>query len=193
MKIIQIKGANGSGKTTIAKQLIACGEHVLVRLTKQGKPYATILPDLGWIVIGHYDPASKMGGCDNMPNIASIKFAIRNCLALYPNYYGIVFEGMMISTIKSTFYEYLLGLEKKNGIEPLFVILDTTTDSCLKRISGRGTMKPNLKVENIASKVESIKRHALTYDQKYVRWIDVDKVKPYDMLSTFLIVIDEQV
>lgn len=193
MKIVQIKGANGSGKTTIAKQLIACSERVLVRLNKQGKPYATILPDLGWIVIGHYNPSSKMGGCDNMPDIASIKFAIRHCLALYPNYYAMLFEGMMISTIKSTFYEYLLGLEKKNGIEPLFVILDTITDSCLKRISGRGTMKPNLKVENIASKVESIKRHALTYDQKYVRWMDVDHIKPESMLPEFLSVIDEQV
>jgi hypothetical protein len=181
MKIVQIKGSNGSGKTTIAKELIASSKDRWLLLADD-KPFATQLDDLKWIIIGQYKPESKMGGCDGMDGIAEIKRAIWLCYKHFPDY-NVLFEGMMISTIKSTFYEYLTELPE---VDPLFVILRTDAAKCVERIAGRGTMKADLKVDNIITKCKMVVSHALTYNQDYVRWLDVDTIPKDEMLKWFL-------
>ena len=191
MKIIQIKGANGSGKTTIVKQLIASSNNVreLKGLDDSGV-HATYMSDLGWAAIGKYPDKSKMGGCDNLKTIDNIKSAI--CKTI--EYCGdegawIVFEGMMISTIKSTFYNFLRelpGMYPDYNIEPMFVILDACTEKCVSRIMGRGTMRTNLNLENIRNKCNIVRRHAKTYDQDLVRWMKVDSIGVDNMLPVFL-------
>jgi hypothetical protein len=66
------------------------------------------------------------------------------------------------------------------------VILRTDVDGCLKRIAGRGTMKPDLNVGNIKTKCDLVLRHALEYDPRVVRYIDVDAVASSGMLIKFL-------
>lgn len=189
MKIVQIKGSNGSGKTTIVKQLISYsyGEEIIPG--DKGEASLTHLRDLGWIVIGEYGKDSKMGGCDLIHTVAAVKDGLWKAydLAREVDAFGIVFEGMMISTIKSTFYNFLLEMKDTDiGIEPLFVILRASPEGCLKRLKGRGTMKADLKVDNIRAKCENVVRHAQTYDQKYVRVIDVDAIPRRLMLAAFL-------
>lgn len=134
---------------------------------------ATVLDDKGWCVIGKYAAGSKMGGCDGMDTIIEIKRAILASLNVYPGY-NVLFEGMMISTIKSTFYDYLLRLEAARGIQPVFVILVTPADACIRRLQERGTIKADLKRENIIHKCISVVDHAKTYDDGYVRWMYPD-------------------
>ncbi len=196
MKIVQIKGSNGSGKTTIVKQLIQISSDVKeLRLKSTGEIFATAMDDIGWLAIGSYPEGKKMGGCDKFPRpgtISLIKDAIRTSMKSRPDSW-IVFEGMMISTIKSTFYDYLLMLERSEGIVPLFVILNATVHGCMDRLEGRGTMRSNrFKLEdNVGSKCELIIRHARTYDPKYVRWIDVDKVLVDEMALEFVRAVDD--
>lgn len=155
-------------------------------LDLDGRVYATAMDDIGWAAIGRYPEQGKMGGCDLMKSVEEIKAAINWTMNARPHYW-IVFEGMMISTIKSTFYDYLLGLRAiDRHVMPLFVILKTTPEACYERILGRGTMKQGLNMDNVSSKLEGILRHAQTYDQRYVRYLNVDTLRIDGMLPWFL-------
>lgn len=103
-KIVQIKGSNGSGKTTLVKRLGELSETWSYLVDDNDRVVATIFDDIGWVAIGEYKPDAAMGGCDKMPDIESIKQAILSALVMCPGFW-VVFEGMMISTIKSTFYQ----------------------------------------------------------------------------------------
>lgn len=184
IKICQVKGSNGTGKTTLVKQLGDLSEEWTYLQWPDGTIYATVFDDIRWAAIGKYDPDKPMGGCDLMPSVDAIKRAIHDVHRQYPHHW-IVFEGMMISTIKSTFYEYLLGMKSKH-VEPLFVILKSTPEGCVKRIAGRGTMKPGLKIDNITHKCDMVVRHAKEYDPTLVRWINVEDTPEDCMLPYFL-------
>lgn len=195
-KICQIKGSNGSGKTTIVKQLIHFSSDVKVLTLKStGRVFATAMDDIGWVAIGEYPEDKKMGGCDKFPRpgtVPLIKEAIRTALVARPDYW-IVFEGMMISTIKSTFYDYLLMLERSEGIVPLFVILDATVQGCMSRLGDRGTKRSDRSklVENVGNKCDMIIRHARTYAPRYVRWIDIEHVPVERMALEFIKSVDD--
>ncbi len=183
--VVQIKGSNGSGKTTIVRQLISRSNAVIDVEDGAGKVILVVLEDLGWLTIGRYSENSKTGGCDTMRTVQSIKDAIVMARRDYPTY-NVVFEGMMISTIKTTFYDLLL--ERISGISPLFVILTTDADCCLERISnrvagGRSSMKSR---DGVANKCDIVVRHAKCYDQKYVRYIDTSNIPLDGMLDAFM-------
>ena len=196
MKIVPIKGSNGSGKTTIVKQLIQISSDVNeLKLKSTGDIFATAMDDIGWLAIGSYPKDKKMGGCDKFPRpgtISLIKDAIRISMKARPDFW-IVFEGMMISTIKSTFYDYLLMLEKSEGITPLFVILNATVQGCMSRLGDRGTARSNRSklVENVGSKCELVVRHARTYNPKYVRWLDIENMPVDRMALEFIKAVDD--
>jgi cytidylate kinase len=180
MKVIQIKGANGTGKTTLVKDLISLSSDILLYIWQDnGKVFATGMEDLGWIAIGEYKQEKKMGGCDCMKSIAEIKQAIDYCRKL--DYRYLVFEGAMISTIKSTFYDYLIN------DNPLYVMLVSSLTGCMDRIASRGTKPGVLKgSDNIKAKIRCIERQIEVYNPKYVRIINVDKTPREAMLKAFL-------
>ena len=179
-KVVQIKGANGSGKSTIAFQLLNTSDDVVYT------EYATILRDIGWILIGKYVHGRvTSNGCDKLGTVDAIKNAIIMAVECWPEFH-VLFEGMMISTIKSTFYDFLLRLSDTHGIQPVFVIMDATPDGCLRRLSSRGTRKVDLKIDNIVGKCNLVGRHAHGYDQHLVKWFPVENVELDDMLLVFL-------
>lgn len=193
MRIIQIKGPNGSGKTTLVKDLIRQSRNLtLYEWADTYKVFATGIDDIGWIAIGEYKPDKKMGGCDGMKSIDEIKTAIQYAMGLCTSgalpldnisYHSIVFEGAMISTIKSTFYDWLLDMD---GVDPIFVMLTSSLQGCLNRIVGRGTKSVMKSSDGVASKIACIDRQIDVYDPQYIRIMDVDSIPRKDMLKTFL-------
>lgn len=184
--ICQIKGTNGTGKTTIVKQLGALSDEWTYLQWPDGTIYATVFDNIRWVAIGKYDPDGKMGGCDLLPTVDAMKQAITDVVRDYHGWW-IVFEGMMISTIKSTFYNFVTDLCKSNkGYDPIFLILKSTGEKCVERIEGRGTKKPGLKIDNVAGKNDLVIRHAKEYDPNHVRWLDVDTTPLSAMVDIFL-------
>jgi len=185
MKVVQIKGSNGSGKSTIPLQMVAASCDIEV------EQWNTVLHDFGWVLVGHYDLSTRTSnGCDSIRTVSDVKLAIMDAIDNHPDF-NILFEGMMISTIKSTFYNFLLELEVSHNIKPMFVILNASVEGCLERIADRKSSRPRgINVDNITHKCESIVRHAESYNQTYVRWIDVDSVARDDMLYEFLSAVD---
>lgn len=194
MHLVQIKGSNGSGKTTIVKDLLALdgyGGYPYLEWN-DGVIYATVNPNVGWAAVGPYWREKKMGGCDKLKTVAQIKRAITDTVSWACEHsglmVGVVFEGMMISTIKTTFYHFLLELERDGlySIQPMFVILDAPAAGCVARIDARGTRRSIMDPAKVASKCALVMRHARTYDQRYVRYIDVDNTSRDCMVSEFL-------
>lgn len=182
-RVIQIKGANATGKTTIVKELMKQSKHItLYEWEDTHKVFATGIDDIDWIAIGKYDADKRMGGCDTMKSIDDMKEAILYCIT-YMNYSRIVFEGAMISTIVHTFYDWLLQME---NVDPIFVLLTSTYENCIERMMNRGT-KPSLKGDKLMrDKISRIYRQIRLYDPKYVRVIDVDKTPLEMMVHKFL-------
>lgn len=172
-----------------------CVENQPEPLLYDDRCIATVMEDIGWCAIGPYTPTSRMGGCDCLRTVQEVKDAIAEtleCCNKEGGYFGIVFEGMMISTIKSTFYELLLDYMDDGMADSIIVVLRASLESCLRRIRGRGSMRPNLNVDNVRNKCEMIIRHAETYDQNLVRWMSVDCIPEKDMALEFLKVVGDK-
>lgn len=185
-KVVQIKGSNGSGKTTLMKNLISLSHTKYYLQQDGGKPYATILDDLQWCVIGYYPEDKGMGGCDNIHTVQQVKDILLKLVEIYPGYW-IVFEGMMLSTTMTMYY-YMLELQQSHHIIPHIVVLKSTPEGCLKRIEKRRG-SPLERTELVTQKCELVLKHQ--YDNRYVTYIDVDTLTVDEMLPTFLFVIGD--
>lgn len=185
-KICQIIGSSGAGKTTIIKQLLQRSKQIeYLTYRNTTKVYATVMHDLSWAIVGPYKPDKPMGGCDLLHTVQQTKQAVLDLLDDYPNYW-IAFEGIIASTIRSTFYDFLLELQRTDGIDPVFIILKADVDTCVEHIKQRGTMKSDLKIDNVAAKCALVLKNAATYDQQYVRYIDVSNTPAENMMDVFL-------
>lgn len=181
-KIVNVRGANGSGKTTIARQLLALSNDKYYALhPTTRKPYATILYDLQWIMLGVYDEDKKMGGCDGIHTMQELHDILVEMVETYPGYW-LFLEGMMISTTM-TVYNYMLELEKSHDIAPMVVVLKASLEGCLKRLERRRG-KPLERTELVAEKCELVLRHQ--YKPEHVAYIDVDNIAEEDMVRRFL-------
>lgn len=182
-KIVQIKGSNGTGKTTIMKQLVALSEDkYLVRHPITHKPYATVLYDLQWCLVGLYPEDRQMGGTDNIHTVAEMKAIIKELVETYPGYW-VALEGMMISTTM-TIYNYMLELKEAGyNVEPCVVVLQSSVEGCIKRIEKRRG-SPLARTDLVANKCELVMKHV--YHPGHVTYINIDRVCEEDMLATFL-------
>lgn len=188
-KICQVKGANGSGKTTIARQLIALSSNPTevhsLHVMAGKKPYATVLPDLGWVVIGSYPAGGKSGGCDTINHMSDVMMAIQLAAFTYDKYW-ILFEGAMISTTM-TCYNFLLNVQADLMFDPAVVILNTTMDGCLRRLEQRKGDGVKLTPEmftQLAPKLDRIPKQK--HQPEHVYSMDVDNLPLEDMIYEFL-------
>lgn len=197
MYIVQVRGANGSGKTTIVKQLLALSNDKELLVWDMGggkeKIFATVCNDIGWAAIGNYPSDKPMGGCDNFKSMDDVKQAIHDTFIHCPNLYGIVFEGMMITAVKTPFYNFLMEMQETFHIKPLFVNLQADIETCLTNIAARGTRRSASKPINLkllASKIDATERYGDWFGE-YSRWIDVSKIPKDKMVKAFLMAVGD--
>ena len=192
--IVNIRGCNGSGKSTIPISMMELDpefEVVKLGVSKTGKPCSpalTIFHKLGWIALGTY--FNKTGGMDTYKSNAETEMALMYALRNYPEY-DIVMEGVIASTIKSTYAELFRELEE-DGHQVLVMAFVPPLEVCLERIQERNGGKPIkeelvlVKWNSVNSGVEYFRKEGLTCLR-----IDTSKCSKKSMLKNFLKTVDK--
>lgn len=148
--IVNIRGTNGSGKSTIVKTFLQRKPHTEIFGAlgpRRPEAYKVRLPGKWLYAIGPYHSAT--GGVDALGLGAAELVAL---LEKYRKLGHVIFEGVVISTYFGAVGEWLL----KHKDEVRVVFLGTPLDVCLNSISSRDSAKRGTK--NVATKIRAIDR-----------------------------------
>lgn len=155
MNFINVRGCNGSGKTTVLRSLARSPfcEVVLVEVPDHKAIPVTLTPDK-LAIIGDYTPAaagSTTAGLDRIKTQAAAKSVIEATADKYPDRI-VLFEGVVVSTIFGPWRDWS---EINGGM--IWAFLDTPLQVCLDRIQVRNGGKP-IKEEQVADKHRTLAR-----------------------------------
>ena len=156
--IVNIRGCNGAGKSSIPMSMLDDPDMYVVEKPYKGKTrkIATVFPSYGWIAMGTY--FNKTGGLDGFPDTNLTKKTFWYLLKKYPEY-NLLMEGVIASTVFSTYAELFKQAQKRYSDREVYVVsLIPPISHCLKRIQKRNGGKP-IKEELVASKWRSVRRN----------------------------------
>lgn len=156
MKFVNVRGANGSGKTTVLRRLaldpacevrmVALPEHV------DHKPLPVTYCPGGIALLGDYKPSTATtAGCDRIKTQEAVKYGLAT-VAADENVKVVLFEGVVVSTI---FEPWKKWARAHGGM--VWAFLDTPLKICLDRIQMRNGGKP-INEELVKDKIDSIGR-----------------------------------
>lgn len=156
--LINIRGCNGSGKSTIPMSLInsdSLAFELEYLVDGKYKTLGVVLPSYNSVVIGHYK--TKCGGLDTVKDTQGIKDAVKMLWGLN---YHIIMEGIMASTVRQTYIDLFTDLNKSQDYKRTILIYNLlpSLEVCLDRIQKRNGGKP-IKSEQVKSKWETVKRN----------------------------------
>lgn len=163
----------------------------VIGIGEDGKrPYITVFPSYGWVALGTYH--NKTGGLDTYKNNSETWKAIRHVMYHYPSY-DILMEGIIASTIKSTyanwFDELRVSMEDGEYYERKIMILSflPPLDVCISRVYDRNGGLP-IKEEQLASKWRTVDRNVQYFkDRGYTSLrVNNENVSKDRMLLRFL-------
>lgn len=184
--LVNIRGCNGAGKSTIPMSMMDDPDRYIIEKPYKGKQkkILTVFPNYKWIVLGTY--LNKTGGMDTFPNneltVKALIYAIKN----FPEY-DILMEGIMCSTIYSTYKDLFLRVGKEFGLKCVIVNFIPPYEVALERVYERNGGK-SIKEDGVKSKYETIKRNHEKFKKDGFKVVKVDtsKILKEDMLSKFL-------
>lgn len=130
-KIIQVRGASGSGKTYLARQLIEpLGPPLRVRPSddpKRKKPSLLVWPDHNLAVIGHYDVLC--GGCDTIKSRSRPYDLARRAA---DDGLNVFMEGLFVSLELHRSVEL-----HKDGYDRYDIFLQPEMSECISNVNAR--------------------------------------------------------
>jgi cytidylate kinase len=180
-KIYDIRGTHGSGKSTIAKQLI--DEHGGLEIVGNPLTYAgnpTILgyhiPKFNLVVLGRYK--TQCGGCDGIKTQSEIKARISHYEEQGRN---VLLEGILVAHTYGPWNEFASGRDWR------FRFLDTPLDVCIDRVNARRAEKGKPPLEDPKNIVRDHKR-ILSLHGKFVLQHD-SRLLPYE--SAYQLMVSE--
>lgn len=156
--IVNIRGCNGSGKSSIPMSMLDDPDVYIIEKLYKGKTrkIATVFPSYGWVAMGVY--FNKTGGLDGFPDTNLTKKAFWYLLKKFPKY-NLLLEGVIASTVFSTYAELFKEAKKKYPEREVYIIsLLPPIENCLRRIQKRNGGK-FIKEELVASKWQTVQRN----------------------------------
>ncbi len=166
--VINIKGTNGSGKSTVPIHMLhAETEWCYLTVSRDDKkPVATYAKTYDVVILGAYLSGTNCGGCDYLSDTQEVKRILR---ALWRKDVHIIFEGIIVGDIKSTFYNMMNAFNTIHKRHISFCFMGTRYAECLKRIQRRNGGK-EIKEDLVKSKY----KNAVTHLKYYLEQGDVD-------------------
>lgn len=169
MLIINVRGTNGSGKSTVAHTLLKEygfdplkvnqpeTQTPMIDLVHYADPKTGrhkiveghVIKPLKLILVGSY--RTQCGGADGIPTQNLIKEAVAKAASMN---HHVLFEGVIISTLFSGYRE-LSKVMRGAGHAYNWVYLGTPLEECLSRIQARNGGKP-IKVDLVKDKIKAI-------------------------------------
>lgn len=173
-KALNLRGTNGSGKTFVARALLAAIEGKALELTERGKVRSYMghmLDSYGIlktvVVYGSYE--ANCGGCDTIPSVNIVADMIHRDMK-DPRIDLVFYEGLMISHMIGT----VGAAAKCYNDNHTMVFLDTPLEVCIERVNNRRKNQGNTKEfdpRNIVAdhpRVIAARRNALAQGFKVV-------------------------
>ena len=186
--LVNIRGCNGAGKSTIPMSMMDAPDMFVQELLgSDGKKISalTVFPSYGWVALGTY--FNKTGGLDTLKNNEITRMTLYAALDLFPEY-DILMEGIMASTIRSTYIDLFHEIEDTyKGLKVLIISLLPPVEIALSRAYKRNGGKP-IKEDAVRGKWETVERNVKYFGDAGFDSIKVNsaKVKKSQMLSAFL-------
>ena len=130
---INLKGCNGSGKSTVVFEMLRTGNWVYITTeAHQKKPIAIYSRKYNTVILGTY--MSQCGGCDTLSNTKVVAELLK---LFWDKDVNVLYEGVIVGDIKSTFYELMKELRERYYRHVSFCFMGTTIRECLARVQKR--------------------------------------------------------
>lgn len=193
--LVNVRGCNGAGKSTIPMSMMDDPKmyvHEIVGSDGKRISAITVFPSYGWVALGTY--FNKTGGLDTLKNNAVTKLTLFAALDGFPEY-DVLMEGIMASTIRSTYIDLFHEVENYYGKKRLKVIVVSLlppVDVALRRVYERNGGKP-INEAAVAGKWNTVARNVAEFANAGFTSIKVNsaKVKKKNMLPAFLKTVDK--
>lgn len=193
--LVNVRGCNGAGKSTIPMSMMDDPNmyvHEIVGSDGKKISAITVFPSYGWVALGTY--FNKTGGLDTLKNNAVTKLTLFAALDGFPEY-DVLMEGIMASTIRSTYIDLFHEVEDYYGKKRLKVIVVSLlppVDVALSRVYKRNGGKP-INEAAVAGKWNTVARNVSAFAEAGFTSIKVNsaKVKKRNMLPAFLKTVDK--
>lgn len=160
--LLNIRGANGSGKSTIPICMLEDDPDAFeVTAGLNGKPHvlATVSPKYHTAALGKYRTAC--GGLDTFKDINCIKVA---AAYMWMMDYNLIMEGILASTVYGSYITLFNTLHKILPRRMLVLNLEPPLETCLQRVYERNGGKP-VKEEQIRAKYNRVKQLGLKFEE----------------------------
>lgn len=184
--LINIRGCNGSGKSTFPMQMLDDPDlYVITKPYKErSKRIATVFPKYKTVALGTY--FNKTGGLDLLPTNDYMKKCVRYVLKKFPDY-DVLMEGILASTIRSTYINFFHEVEREFPDTQIVVIhLVPPLEVCVERAKARCNNPIN--EEKIRHKNNSVHTNIKYFkaQESFINLtIDTSKIPLEQMLPTF--------
>lgn len=186
--LVNIRGCNGAGKSTIPMSMMDDPEMYIHEIMgSDGKRISaiTVFPSYGWVALGTY--FNKTGGMDTLRNNETTRMTLYAALDGFPEY-NVLMEGIMASTIRSTYIDLFHEVEEHYpDLKVLIISLLPPVEVAISRVYSRNGGKP-INEEAVRGKWETVARNVLAFREAGFDSVRVDssRVPKNRMLKAFL-------
>lgn len=187
--LVNIRGCNGAGKSTIPMSMMDDPEMYVHEIRgSDGKRMSaiTVFPTYGWVALGTY--FNKTGGMDTLRDNWTTRMTLYAALDGFPEY-NVLMEGIMASTIRSTYIDLFQEVQEYYGDDLTIMIISLLppVEVAISRVYSRNGGKP-INEEAVRGKWETVARNVAAFREAGFISLKVNsaKVPKEKMLSAFL-------
>lgn len=187
--LVNIRGCNGAGKSTIPMSMMDDPEMYVHEIRgSDGKRMSaiTVFPTYGWVALGTY--FNKTGGMDTLRDNWTTRMTLYAALDGFPEY-NVLMEGIMASTIRSTYIDLFQEVREYYGDDLTIMIISLLppVEVAISRVYSRNGGKP-INEEAVRGKWETVARNVAAFGEAGFTSITLNtaKIPKERMLRVFL-------